>query len=317
MGHKLPKAKLLLVLLLFFAVVGTANIAAAPRYKFVLLANVTADPFWVAVKSGMNFAAKMLDVDATFTGPQEWNTRAQREMMDTLAESSDYNGIAVITFEPIFDEPIKRALARGIPVVAFNNDQPGSPRMAFMGQGEYEAGVAVGATLKKLIPKGSRIFIGIHTPGQTAIENRKQGIIDALKDWNVTADVQVFAYMKPSEAMTTMESYYSSHKDVKAMCALAPSSAELMAQWVVEKGLKGKIVVTSFDLLPRLLQYIQEGTIAFTIDQQPFMQGFYSVVQLYLYKEFGLAPKDIQTGGAVIDKSNVNQVVDLVKKGIR
>ncbi len=316
MKLKISKASVL-VLALVLAVTSVATINAAPKYKFVLLASVTADPFWGPVKKGMDYAAKLLNVDATFTGPQEWNVRGERQMMDTLAESSNVDGIAVITFEPIFDEPIKTALARGIPVVAFNNDQPGSPRMAFMGQGEYEAGVVVGTNLKRFIPKGSRIFIGIHTPGQTAIENRKQGIIDALKDYDVTADVNAFAYLKPAEAMTALESYYSSHPDVKALCALSPQPGQLMAQWVVEKGLQQKIVVVSFDLLPRLLQYIQEGVVKFTIDQQPFMQGFYSVVQLYLYKEFGLAPKDINTGGAVIDKSNVDLVVALVKQGVR
>jgi hypothetical protein len=40
-------------------------------------------------------------------------------------------------------------------------------------------------------------------------------------------------------------------------------------------------------------------------------------MMLYLFKEFGLSPTDINTGVAIVDKANVDQVVELSETGYR
>lgn len=62
---------------------------------------------------------------------------------------------------------------------------------------------------------------------------------------------------------------------------------------------------------------IKEGYVKFTIDQQPYLQGFQTVMLLYLYKEFGLSPTDINTGVAVVGKDDIDQVVELAEAGYR
>jgi simple sugar transport system substrate-binding protein len=62
---------------------------------------------------------------------------------------------------------------------------------------------------------------------------------------------------------------------------------------------------------------IKRDYVKFTIDQQPYLQGFQTVMMLYLYKEFGLAPTDINTGVAIVDKSNVDEVEKLSETGYR
>ena len=46
------------------------------------------------------------------------------------------------------------------------------------------------------------------------------------------------------------------------------------------------------------MRAIHEGLMQFTIDQQPFLQGFQTVMQLYLLKQYQLAPTDVNTGVA-------------------
>ena len=45
--------------------------------------------------------------------------------------------------------------------------------------------------------------------------------------------------------------------------------------------LKG-IHAGGFDLLPNPLDYVQKGDLDFTIDQQPYLQGFYTVMVLFV-----------------------------------
>jgi simple sugar transport system substrate-binding protein len=65
--------------------------------------------------------------------------------------------------------------------------------------------------------------------------------------------------------------------------------------------------VFGYDLLPGTLDLIQKGFLDFTIDQQPYLQGFQPVIQLFLYKLSGglQAPSETNTGLLFVTKANV------------
>jgi len=62
---------------------------------------------------------------------------------------------------------------------------------------------------------------------------------------------------------------------------------------------------------------IKKGVMQFTIDQQPYLQGFQTVMQLYLLKKYQLAPTDVNTGVAPITAENVEKVMQLAEQGYR
>ena len=72
-----------------------------------------------------------------------------------------------------------------------------------------------------------------------------------------------------------------------------------------------------FDLSPEILHHIREGHIAFTIDQQPYIQGFYPVVQLALYHRYGIMPSSMDAGATLITRENADSVLDLARQNIR
>ena len=69
------------------------------------------------------------------------------------------------------------------------------------------------------------------------------------------------------------------------------------------KGVKGG----GFDLLPRTLALIQAGAMDFTIDQQPYLQGFYTVMQMFTFLASGglVGPSDTNTGLKFVTKESV------------
>ncbi len=72
-----------------------------------------------------------------------------------------------------------------------------------------------------------------------------------------------------------------------------------------------------FDLSPEILRLIRADVICLTIDQQPYIQGFYPVVQLALYCRYGIQPSSMDAGAAVISKKDVDRVIELTKRGYR
>jgi simple sugar transport system substrate-binding protein len=66
-------------------------------------------------------------------------------------------------------------------------------------------------------------------------------------------------------------------------------------------------VAGGFDLVPETLASIEAGDLDYTIDQQPYLQGFLPVLALYLYRLSGglVSPVQTNTGLLFVTKDNV------------
>jgi simple sugar transport system substrate-binding protein len=62
-----------------------------------------------------------------------------------------------------------------------------------------------------------------------------------------------------------------------------------------------------YDLTPDTLTAINTGNLDFTVDQQPYLQGFLPIIQLFLYKLSGglQQPSSTNTGQLFVTKDNV------------
>ena len=71
------------------------------------------------------------------------------------------------------------------------------------------------------------------------------------------------------------------------MYAVDGGSTESLAKVMQKYGLGGKVKAGGFDLTEQTQKLLSEGDIEFTIDQQPYLQGFLPVLQLFMYKVSG------------------------------
>lgn len=78
-----------------------------------------------------------------------------------------------------------------------------------------------------------------------------------------------------------------------------------------------RIPVVGFDLTPEIVEDVREGYIDLIADQQPYLQGYLSVLQLALSAEYGFSGLYIDTGGGYIDAGNIDSVAELVERGVR
>ena len=62
-----------------------------------------------------------------------------------------------------------------------------------------------------------------------------------------------------------------------------------------------------YDLLPETLRAIRDRHLDFTIDQQPYLQGFLPVLQIFLDRYSGglVSPADTNTGLTFVTRRNV------------
>jgi simple sugar transport system substrate-binding protein len=275
--------------------------------KFTFVNHVTTNPFFVPTKYGADDACKLLGCSYQWTGSETSNVN---EMVNAFnsAVSAKADGIAVaIVDAKAFNGPIKKALDAGIPVVGYNADAPDSGRLAYIGQDLFVSGQEMGNHIVDLVGSGD-VALFIATPGSANIQPRIDGAIDTLKKSSgITYHTVATGAAVPKE-LSTIDAYWLGHKDTKGMFAVDAGSTQGVAQVIKkyklrDQGVKGG----GYDLLEPTIQLLQAGQIDFTIDQQPYLQGFLPVLQLYMYKASqnltGLA--DVNTGLVFLDKETV------------
>jgi len=287
------------------------NFPPHPQWNFVFVNHVTTNPFFVPTQYGIQDACALLGCKYQWTGSENSDAGQMVNAMNA-AIAAKADGIAVAIVDPTaFNDPVERALAAGIPVVSYNADAPassGNKRLAYIGQDLFQSGVALGQRLVSLVPSGDVVGF-IATPGQLNIQPRidgaKQAIQQSGKPINFT---EVATGAAVNDELSKIEAYYLGHQNLKGMFAVDAGSTQGVSQIMEKYNLASKGVhAGGFDLLPITLQEIQKGNLDFTIDQQPYLQGFLPVVALFLYKLSGglMAPPETDTGLLFVTKDNV------------
>jgi simple sugar transport system substrate-binding protein len=277
-------------------------------YKFTMVNHVTTNVFVTPTPPGASDACKLLGCSYQWTGSATSNIAEMVNSINT-AVSAGVDGIATSLIDPhAFNQPVQKALAAGIPVVAYNADEPQTGRLSYIGQDLYVSGQQMGDHIVSLLPNGGEIGLFIATPGSANIQPRIDGAKATLASHkNIKYDVVASGAAVPAE-LTAIDAWAVGHPSAKGMFAVDAGSTQAIAQTIQKHGLKAKgWVGGGYDLTPITEQLLAAGEIEFTIDQQPYLQGFMPILELYMYKASqglsGIA--EVDTGLKFLDKKTV------------
>jgi len=290
---------------------GGGNYPSHPKYNFVFVNHVTTNPFFVPTQYGIQDACALINCTFQWTGSDNSIVTDMVNAMNT-AIAAKADGIAVAIIDPTaFNAPVQNALSAGIPVVSYNADAPASSnnaRLAYIGQDLYQSGVAMGQRIVSLVPSGD-IAGFIATPGSLNIQPRIDGAKAAIQASGKPINfVEIATGAQTTDELSAIEAYYLGHQSLKGMVSVDGGSTQGLGQIMDKYNLQSKgIHAGGFDLEPITLQEVKKGNLDFTIDQQPYLQGFIPVLQLFLYKLSGglMFPSETDTGLLFVDKNNV------------
>jgi simple sugar transport system substrate-binding protein len=299
------------------------NFPSTPPWKFTFVNHVTTNPFFVPTQYGLQDAAALLGIPKpAWTGSDKANIPDMVSATNS-AITSKANGIAIaVVSSTAFKTPAANAMNDGIPVVSYNADgnvgDPGTNRLAYIGQDLFLSGQALGQRIVAGMPNGGDAVGFIATPGtaniQPRIDGAKQAIKSSGKNINFTS---VASGAELSQENTTINSYVLAHKStLKGIFAVDAGSTQTVGQMIKKYNLQGKVASGGFDLTPVTLQSIQGGSLQFTIDQQPYLQGFLPVLALYLFNLSGglVAPPETNTGLTFVTKDNVGPYLNTTSR---
>jgi simple sugar transport system substrate-binding protein len=281
-------------------------------YKFVAVNHVTTNSFFVPTQYGIADACKLLGCTYEWTGSESSNVNQMINSINT-AVTSGADGIAVALIDlHAFNAPVEAALKAGIPVVAYNADAPTNKRLSYIGQDLKLAGEKMGERIVADVGSGD-VALFIATPGSANLQPRIEGAVKAIKDSGkpITTHEVATGAAEPGE-LSAIEAYWLGHKETKGMYAVDGGDTAQLAKVMQKFNLAGKVKAGGFDLAEITQKLLQEGNIEFTIDQQPYLQGFLPVLQLFLWLVSGslTGPAEVDTGLKFLDKETVAPYVE-------
>ncbi|HMI35783.1 MAG TPA: sugar ABC transporter substrate-binding protein [Propionibacteriaceae bacterium] len=283
-------------------------------YTFAMVTHETpGDTFWDRIRAGAEQAAK--DTGSTLKYSADPDAAKQAVLIQNAIDSK-VDGIATTLVTPDALIPtVKKAVAAGIPVDSFNSgldyfQEAGA--LTHFSSDERLAGQEAGKRMKAA--GATKILCTIQQAGSVALEDRCAGVKESFPN---TENLQVNG-ADDSAVTSAIQAKLSQDKAIDWVITLGAPQALDTLKALEGSGSKAK--VGTFDTNPDAAQAVQDGKIQFYIDQQPYLQGYLAVTQLYLYKKNGNilgGGKAVLTGPSFVDSSNIAATLPFVQNNTR
>ena len=286
------------------------------RLRFRLITIASDEELFHVVERGMRDAATALNVDADLVGTPGFDIEDVIRIVRSAIDDG-IDGIGLNVFHPTaLAGVIAEAGTAGVPVVAFNIDaaKTGGGNLSYIMQDFFAAGTVLGRRAAASVADGEHIIVAMHDDGVGALEERAAGIEAGLASRSVVV-TRVITGRAPAKGAEILDQALF-RLGVRAIIGTGQPDTEA-AGIVARAGQKHRIYAAGFDLSPGIVDLIAEGYLDCVVDQQPYAQGFYPIVQLALYRRFGLMPSSLDAGAAIVDRQNVELVRQLSKQSVR
>ena len=292
-------------LMTLIAVVFATSAAFAERYVMVTHGEGN-DPFWPVVQKGGEDAARAIGADFEYIYNPSADMADMASSIQAAAATSP-DGMVISLPDPDSLGPaIKAAVAAGVPVITMNSGLESSASLGALmhvGQPEYLAGQSAGARAKA--EGATKALCMIQEAYNTALVDRCEGYGEAvpMEFTDTTSD--------PATIQTRATAALQSNPDVDAVLSVGPHVCDAVSKALDDLGMT--VHHSCFDLSPAVMDLINAGKVAFTIDQQQRLQGYVPIIVLHLYNTgAGLLPgANIPSGPGFVDKSNASSVAAL------
>lgn len=287
---------------------------------YVWLGAVTAIAFWLDGQVGFNGACKALGVKGEYLGPVEYDAVAQLKILEELIARKPAGIMIFPADDQSLNEPLKRAMAAGIPVIVVNHDvNDPTARYGFVGPDNFQVGRIGGREALKYLD-GQAGNIAFMTTTNPAHGLRMDGYKDIFKDYpGIKVVAEIDEKSDPAYGLTVATQLIQSQPDLDMIIGVDATAGAATARALKETGMAGKIKVVAMDRDDDMLPYIKDGTILATMAQNSVLEEWIATYYLYwlqhntvpAFPDWRAAgapqvPGITDTGVTVVTKDNVD-----------
>jgi simple sugar transport system substrate-binding protein len=286
-----------------------------PRWTFAMVTHSgQGDTFWDVVQKGARQAAVKDNVKFTYNASPEASDQAQ---MVQNAIDQKVDGLVVSLAKPdAMEGVVKKAVKAGIPVITVNSGAEVSKKLgalAHFGQDEEIAGEAAGGQLNKDGRKHALCVL--HEQGNVGHEARCAG---AAKTFKGKMDKLYVEGTSMPSVDSDLQAKLTADKSLDAVLTLGAPYADAAAR--AKKSADSDAEISTFDLNATVARGLGDGTLAFAVDQQQYLQGYEAIDQLWLYRYNGNVlggGRPVLTGPQVLTEGDAADLQEYAERGTR
>jgi simple sugar transport system substrate-binding protein len=294
----------------------TVDLSQGSDLTFHMVTHADDGVFWSVVKKGSEDAAAALGVTMVWSPSNNDGGKQAQDIEAAVAAGS--NGLGVSLADPAaVESAVKAAVAAGIPVITLNSGvdlykELGA--LTHVGQTEIVAGNGAGERFNALGAK--KVLCARQEQSNVGLEQRCEGLAATFS--GEVVDEFIGLDVDPTEQEATIAAMLAADPDIDAVLGTGPN---VPIRAVAAGTSAGRtLIIGGFDISTDIIAAIEAGDVAFTVDQQQYVQGYLTIVLLYLFNTNlntvgGGLP--ILTGPGFVDTANVGEVKALVEAGTR
>lgn len=283
------------------------------------------DPLYVgATVAGNLTGSKILLLGSEASGE---DVAREIEILNQIVQDPTIDGIIMTTSQVgAFDDIVKTAEANGIPVATTNSFDPSiyhRTGISHTGQDASAAAIAGEALVQCLadkgIEQGSILLPGSTAAGNIEVNNRLRSAFEAIVSaLDAAGKLDAFTVdagpdntgidTDLNDPVNAIVSLFESRGDVVGAFAGNAVLTPAIATAIAQMGKTGQICAFGFDLGPAQQEALKSGDLTGALGQQPFLQGFWPVMQLYLQIDRGIAAANLDTRAQLVTRESVGNI---------
>ena len=310
---------------------GTKDFNSADgQLTFAIVTHTAGNGFFDPAYVGAQIAANAFGINLLKLGSEAPVDDVARELeiLNQLIQDPTLDGLVLTTPQVgAYDDIVARAFEIGIPVATTNSFDPtilNRDGISHTGQ-NGPAAAAIGARamvqciLDSGVSGGTILLPNTTTLGNVEVNNRALGGFEAtvssldaagrLGDFVVDAGPEnIGVDIDQNNPAGSIVSLIESRGDVVGAMGFNGFVTPALGDAVGQLGIGDDICSFGFDLGPAQKQHIQDGNLDGSIGQQPLLQGFWPVAQLYLQIDRGVGAADLDTKVQLVTIDNLGAV---------
>ena len=261
-------------------------------------------------------AAGPIEVEALYVGSVASDAAEQaRVVEDVIAKGVDAIGISC-NDPTACEDPINKAVAAGIPVMAWDSDSPDSQRFTYLGVDNYQGGMAAAELLVRFMGEEGKVAMLTGVPGAFNLEERIRGFQDGVAPYpGIEIVTTVYCNDDINLGVQVVEEAMQAHPDLDGwfFVGLWPIFAGRGTMPLFEDAtLNEGMVNIAFDTLPVELEWLQDGLLKGLVGQKYWGWGYDTMQMIYDYIVKGTRYDDwTDSGMDIVTECNVDAMADM------
>jgi ABC-type sugar transport system substrate-binding protein len=305
---------------------GVSAQSTTKKHKVGALTKSLANPYFLLMKQGYEYAQKKLGVEVVFgsTPTEEANQTSGQPLLPPdleqlkilqswLAEGS-LEGLVVTPFRPTtLNSSLSLASRKNLPIINIDELIPeevanadGIKILARIASNNVEVGKLDAQLVLNSVPKGSDVAVIEGDPVTTSSMDRVKGFTNAAKEGGLKIVASQPANWDRKKARELATKTLADDPNLKAIFVANDDMALGVVDAVRAAGAKGKVIVVSVDATPDALEAVKQGLLAGTVAQYPDAMAYVAIETMVKKLNGETVPEKLDSPIKLITKDNLS-----------